>query len=362
MNTAALNTAAINLAMRDAQISLPKPAVRPLQSVLRRVELASLLLGATVLLVYIDRGGYRDAAGGALTFIDCVYYTTVTLSTTGYGDIVPIAESARLVNALVITPLRVMFLIILVGTTLEVLTERTRQEWRLGRWRKQLNDHVVIIGFGTKGRSAATTLLNNGSTLPTEIVVVDQRPEAISAANALGLTAVLGDGTRTEVLTQARVAGAKTVVIAPRGDDTAVLATLTVRQLNPSATVVVTVREEENAPLVRQSGANTVITSSDTAGQLLGVSTISPRVGEVMMDLLAYGEGLDIVERPADKQDVGLGPRTCREPVLAVVRGSRLLRFDDPVIGDIELTDRLIVVRGNTRGSSPMREGSRVEP
>jgi voltage-gated potassium channel len=50
----------------------------------------------------------------------------VTLPAIGYGDIVPVTTAARLVNTVVITPMRVMFLIILVGTTLQVLTERTR--------------------------------------------------------------------------------------------------------------------------------------------------------------------------------------------------------------------------------------------
>jgi voltage-gated potassium channel len=334
------------------RVLLPTPRTRPLESVLRRVALASAILAASVVLVYLDRGGYKDSAGGGpLTFIDALYYTTVTLSTTGYGDIVPAAESARLINALVVTPLRVIFLIILVGTTLEVLTERTRQEWRQARWRRQLTDHVVIVGFGTKGRTAATTLLGNGVPAA-RIVVVDERPEGIAEANALGLAGVCGDGAKTDVLTQAGVAYATTVVVAPPRDDTAVLVTLTVRQLNRTATVVATVREEENAPLVRQSGADTVITSSDAAGQLLGVSTLSPRVGQVVMDLLSHGGGLDIVERPADEQDVGRGPRACREPVLAVVRGSRLLRFDDPEAESISRTDRLIVVRAGARQSS----------
>ncbi len=90
--------------------------------------------------------------------LDAVYYATVTLSTTGYGDIVPVSDGARLANILLVTPLRVLFLIILVGTTLEVLTERTREEWRLNRWRSNLRDHTVVVGFGTKGRSAIQTL------------------------------------------------------------------------------------------------------------------------------------------------------------------------------------------------------------
>ncbi|MGG8409886.1 ion channel, partial [Streptomyces sp. 12297] len=100
------------------------------------------------------------------------------LSTTGYGDIVPYSDSARLMNILLITPLRVLFLIILVGTTLEVLTERTREEWRLNRWRKQLRDHTVVVGFGTKGRSALQTLLATGLKKES-VVVVDPSSKVI---------------------------------------------------------------------------------------------------------------------------------------------------------------------------------------
>ncbi len=41
-----------------------------------------------------------------MPLLDCVYYATVSLSTTGYGDITPLTPQARLVNILVITPLR----------------------------------------------------------------------------------------------------------------------------------------------------------------------------------------------------------------------------------------------------------------
>src|SRR5262245_7596299 len=106
---------------------MPEPAVSPVASIARRVLWALVALLAAVLIVYLDRGGYRDGNGDGLSFLDCFYYATVSLSTTGYGDITPVSDSARLVNILVITPLRVLFLIVLVGTTLAVLTERSRQ-------------------------------------------------------------------------------------------------------------------------------------------------------------------------------------------------------------------------------------------
>ena len=103
----------------------------------------------------------------------------MTLSTTGYGDIAPVSSRARLTNAFVITPLRIAFLILLIGTTLEVLATQGRRIFRIARWRKTMNDHVVIVGYGTKGRSAVETLVNNGIDRDL-IVVVDKGSQAPS--------------------------------------------------------------------------------------------------------------------------------------------------------------------------------------
>lgn len=325
---------------------LPSVPARPLRSVGVRLAIATAALAITVLLVYVERGAYRDSIGTPLDFVACLYYATVTLSTTGYGDIVPITDTARLVNALIITPLHVIFLIVLVGTTLEVLAESTRTQWRQSRWRRRMQDHTVIIGFGTKGRSAALTLLNSG-TPPEQIVVIDEQRAALQHADELGLVSIQGDGTRARVLAKAEASKAKTIVISTRRDDTAVLSTLTARQVNPDAYVTVAVREAENAPLVRQSGADNVVTSSEAAGKLLGVAALNPSVGHVVTDLLSYGEGMDIIEQPAAAEQIGSPPGAGPLPTLAVIRDGRLLRFDDPLIGPVREHDRVVVVRPN---------------
>ena len=245
--------------------------------------------------------------------IDSIYYTTVTLSTTGYGDIAPFTERARLVNAFVITPARIAFLVLLIGTTLEVLASQGREMFRVARWRKHMGQHVVIVGYGTKGRSAVETLVNNGQDREA-IVVVDPSPTAMSDAHADGLAVVSGDATRREVLRRAGVGDASHVIITTNRDDSNVLSTLTVRQLNPDAWIVAAVREQENAPLMKQSGANSVITSSDAVGRLLGLSSLSPMLGSVMEDLLTYGEGLEVAERDLLVNEVGQSAAVAARP------------------------------------------------
>ncbi|MFC4692300.1 potassium channel family protein [Geodermatophilus sp. SYSU D00804] len=318
----------------------------PVRQVWQRVVLAAFFLALTVFIVWLDRDSYRDGDEVGISLLDAVYYSTVTLSTTGYGDITPITEGARLVNILFITPLRVMFLIVLIGTTLEALTARSREEFRIRRWRSRVRQHVIVCGYGTKGRSAVRSLRATGTPLE-NIVIVDGDQRAIDEANSIGLTGIVGDAGRTDVLRRAHVERARAVIVAANRDDASVLITLTVRQLNPSVPITTSVREEENAQLLRQSGADTVITTSATSGRLLGLSTDSPRVVSVVEDLLTGGQGLDLSQRTVTSGEVGLGPRDLRDIVLSVTRGGRTLRFDDPLIGTLQSEDVLVVVRSH---------------
>jgi voltage-gated potassium channel len=277
-----------------------------------------------------------------------VYYATVTLSTTGYGDIVPVTNAARLVNTVLITSIRVIFLILLVGTTLEVLTERTRRNWRITRWRTKVAGQVVVVGYGSKGRAVIRALSESG-VQKAAIVVIDSSAEAVAEVNAAGLVAVGGDATRSEVLHQAQIGTAGRVVIAVGRDDTAVLVALTARQLNPSATIVAAVREEENRDRMRQSGADHVVVSSDAAGHMLAFSTVRPAAAKVIADLLDHGRGLDLAERPVSEDEMGTSARAVAGTVIAVIRGSEVLAPDDLRAARLEKGDQLILVNSRDR-------------
>lgn len=311
------------------RVMLPRRVVDgPARQVAKRLMMALAVLATTVLIVWVDRGGYHDAADGKVDLLDAVYYATVTLSTTGYGDITPYSDSARLVNVLLVTPLRVLFLIILVGTTLEVLTERTREDFRLKRWRTNLRDHTVVVGFGTKGRSAIQTLCATGLRKD-QIVIVDPASKVIEIANAEGFTGVLGDATRSDVLLRAELQKARQVIIATQRDDTAVLVALTARQLNRGAKIVAAVREEENAPLLRQSGADAVITSASAAGRAARAVRAQPQCGHgdggpdpagqrTRSRRAAGDKGRGGQERPGDRRP--RGQRPARPPAPGVRR------------------------------------------
>jgi voltage-gated potassium channel len=326
-------------------IRMPDLSATPLVALLIRLGVALGALFAAALVVYLGGEGYVDNNSDTpVSFGDAVYYATVSLSTTGYGDIVPVTPRARLVTTVVITPLRLLFLIVLVGTTVELLTERSRQAFRIQRWRSRVRDHTVIVGYGTKGRAAVDTLLGDGVD-PESIVVVDTDRTQLDAASALGLVTVAGNATRSSVLRIAGVQQARAIVVATNRDDTAVLVTLTARELAPKITIVASVRESENVHLLRQSGANSVIVSAETAGRLLGMATTTPKVVEVVEDLITPDAGFAISERPVEEEEIGGSPRHLPDIVLGVVRDGMLHRVDAAQVDALERGDRLLYVR-----------------
>lgn len=331
-----------------AAVRLPRAARSAFTSLGLRVLVACGLLLFVALVAYADRHGYQDANGGEVSFLDAIYYATVSVTTTGYGDIIPVTDRARLLTTVLVTPARVLFLILLVGTTLEVLAESSRTAFRENKWRKKLRDHIVVCGYGTKGRSAIEVMLGQGRD-PSQMVVIDPSADRVEEANRQGLAGIHGDASRASVLLSASVATASVVVVATDRDDTSVLATLTAREHNPSAKIIAAVREDENRHLLHQSGADSVITSSGAAGRLLGFAAFSPRVVAVLEDLLSVGTGLDLVEQPVAPEQVGktLPEASGIAPVIAVVRDGDLLRFDDDRIGTLREADVVLCLCSN---------------
>lgn len=323
-------------------IRLPGPPFNPLRILARRFAGATALIILVALIAYVDRSGYTDGAGGTLTPLDAVYYATVSLTTTGYGDIYPSSQGARAVTAFVITPLRVIFLVLLVGTTVEILTERTRHAWRVRRWRNTVQDHTIVCGYGAKAVNAIEALCGNGVARD-RVVVIEPDETRAAAARAAGHPVVVGSSTRRASLVEADVGDARSVVVAVDGDDTAVLTILTVRELNAGAVVAATVHEQENAHLLRQSGANTVVPSTGASGRLAGIATFSPALVGVIDDLLTVGSGIELVEHElGPDEDTGLDER--HEQVILVIRDGESLLWNDPRAEPLRPGDRLVEI------------------
>src|SRR5262245_59841895 len=179
-----------------SRIRFPRHPPDALRSLVRRFGIAVGIIVVIALLTWFGRDGYSDADSTPISMLDAFYYATVTATTTGYGDIAPVGAAERAVTAFVVTPLRILFLIVLVGTTLELLTESFRRARAESGWRSRVSQHTIVVGYGTMGRGAVEALIANG-TARDDVVVVDRAADAVADATEAGLVGIVADATRT---------------------------------------------------------------------------------------------------------------------------------------------------------------------
>lgn len=315
----------------------------PLRAILQRFALATFLLLVVTFITWFGREGYVDNEhpNQLLTFIDALYYSTVTITTTGYGDIVPVSEWARLVTTVVVTPIRVLFIVLLVGTTLQVLAEQSRFQFRLRKWQRDLHDHVVVCGFGIKGKSALEYIQSHNTDI--DAVVIDETDAALEEANRLGLNGINGKSYDRQILDAARIKSAKFVIVSLSSDEQAILTVLRVRELNESAKIVSSCKEESNVELLYQSGASEVIVSSSSAGRILGMAAETPEAARVVNDLLTFGDGLDINERYVETHGEPV-ERDGSETAIAVIRDGNVHRPGDEECRTLKHGDQVIYI------------------
>ena len=269
-----------------------------------RLSAALALIFLVVLLHWSDREGLVDHHDGVVSFLDVVYFTMISVTTTGFGDIAPVSDRSRLIEAAVVTPIRFAVIFIFVGTAYNFIIKRSWEKWRMARIQKQLSDHIVVLGFGISGSEAVNELIDRG-TEPSCIVVIDPLESRLSEAEALGCNIMAGDATRDDTLMAVRIKEAKSVLVSAGRDDTSILIVLTVRHLAPEVPISVVVRATDNELLAHQAGANNVINPVHFTGLLLAGSAEGTHVADYLSDLASVSGGVQLVERPVAAEEIG---------------------------------------------------------
>ncbi len=284
-----------------------------------RVSIALALIFLVVMIHWWDRGGLVDNLDGEVSFLDVIYFTMISITTTGFGDIAPVSDRARLVEAVIVTPVRFAVLFIFVGTAYNFIIKRSWEKWRMARIQDQLTDHVVVLGFGVSGAEAVHELIERG-TDPACIVVMDSNEDRLELAESMGCNVIEADASRDENLEAVQIQQAQTVLVSAGRDDSSILIVLTVRHLAPNVPISVVVRAADNELLARQAGADNVINPVRFTGLLLAGSARGAHISEYMSDLASVTGRVQLVEREVLPEEIG-------RPLSDLATGGRGLRI-----------------------------------
>jgi len=321
-----------------------KPLRPPLYTLLARGGLIVLLLLITLAFFWFDRDGLRDQLDGEVNFSDVLYFTAVTLTTVGYGDIVPVSQSARMFDAFFVAPIRLLIWLIFLGTTYQFILQDLLEKLRLNRMEETLVDHIIVCGYGHGGRVAAKELLARGYA-PEQVLVIEPLQTLLEDAIETGFVCLHGDATSETLLKQAKVVRAKAVIVAVARDDTAAMVVLTVRNLAPEVRLIARVEEQTNGKLLRKAGADTIVPAARLGGFLLAGSVDENGNLPLVADMLSARGAVSLVERAVLPEEIGLKSNALpQRVVISLHRGDKSLDFTQEPHCTIEVGDVLTLI------------------
>jgi voltage-gated potassium channel len=247
------------------------------------------LVGA---MLYGTVGAYalRGDFNGIETLTDAFYFTLVTGSTVGYGDVTPTTTAARLFGMSVLL-VSVSSFAVALGVLLTPAIE-ARLTKALGRMTESqldlLENHVLVLGFGDLTEPILESLDGSAS-----ILVVTPEPERARLLTERGFDVLTADPSDEESLQRASVEAARAAVVATNEDANDALAILTARQLNPELRIVAAATHRENVDKLKRAGADTVISPASLGGRLLAQSALGGHGTEAIAEKL-FREGQDV--------------------------------------------------------------------
>ncbi|AIT81200.1 MULTISPECIES: TrkA family potassium uptake protein [Novosphingobium] len=309
-----------------------------------RLGLALGLIFLVVMVHWLDRDGLKDTHDGTVSFLDVVYFTMISITTTGFGDIAPVSDKSRLIEAVIVTPIRLAVIYIFVGTAYNFIIKRSWETWRMKRIQERLEDHIVVLGYGVSGSEAVQELIARG-TDPSCIVVIDPSSARLALAESAGCNVMEGDATRDETLEAVRIGKARSILVSAGRDDTTILIILTARHVAPKVPITAVVRADDNELLARQAGADNVINPVRFTGLLLAGSAEGQHISEYLSDLASVTGRVQLVERKVKPDEIGKPlEKIATGKGLRIYRGSRVIGFWEPDAHVLEADDLIVEI------------------
>ena len=330
-----------------------------------------ILLSGAVLVTVAE----SSAGGGAVTFGDALWYAVVTMTSTGYGDVIPATLWGRLVGVMLMFG-GLTVLSVVTATVASVLVARRIKEER-GLETLKLKGHLLVCGWNPYVERVLDAVFAVGGAR--EVVLVNELAEEQAAeilARQQGRTVrfVRGDPASEAVLRRANINEARAAIVvadASRGmttasDDRTTLVTLTLKSIRPELRVTVEALDDRSEPHLRRAGADDIVISGEFNGFLLSSAAVAPGISQVVRPLLSLsGTQLRRIAVPVDLVGKSYGEVVsalrARDgfQAIAIVREARGLTLDQLLSDDTSLIDHFIKEQFSEAGREVLQyEGS----
>ena len=278
--------------------------------------LQQLIAAVVVLVVIILTGIIGLMLLEHWPLLDAAWVTIISLTTTGYGDILPQTPVGRifLMSLLFLGVGAVAYAVgAIISYLLEFQLSRVLGKRDMKEQAAKLKDHIIICGAGRVGKNVIQVLVGDG--IP--FVAIEQDEATVDSLRAQGHIVLMGNASKEEVLLEAGLMKARGVISTLPEDAFNVFVALTARHLRPDITVVSRCENPETVDKLKKAGADKVIVPALLGGQHMANAVLKPISVELVETLFTNSNVQMQLEELSIKANSQFANRTIKEALAA---------------------------------------------
>ena len=246
------------------------------------IAFAIILVAGTVGYILLEDWSLFDAA----------YMTFITVSTVGFGEVLPLSRGGRLFTIVLIVTGVGAAAYAFGSLTDYIVTgelQGTISARRLRGRMDKLSNHYIVCGYGRVGQQVVQELVNSNA----PVVVIDRVLERLPEQNATNLLPLHGDASDDDVLRLGGIERARGLVAATDNDADNVFIVLSARSLNRDLVIVARGLGADAEPKLRKAGANHVVLPNAIGGRRMAGMLLHPSVVD-FLDVVMHSEDLEL--------------------------------------------------------------------
>jgi voltage-gated potassium channel len=271
--------------------------------------------------------GYRFISG--YEWIDAVYMTVITITTVGFAEVNPLDMESK-----IFTIFLILASVVIVGYAIAIITEyilskNNFEDIKQRKMQKKINalsNHIIICGYGRNGKQAAKKLL----AYKKPFVIIEKNKELIEKFQEKDIPFVFGNANEDDVLFEAGIEKATTLISALPSDADNLFVVLSARQINKTMTIISRASQETSYNKLKLAGANNVILPDRIGGDHMASLVVIPDLVEFIDNLGIVGErNINIEEVKVEQLYDITQIKTIRDLDLRQKTGCTVIGFKD---------------------------------
>ncbi len=280
-----------------------------------------------LILLFIGVIGFKIMSN--YSWVDALYMTVITITTVGFQEVHPLDDTGK-----IFTIFLILASVVILGYAITVITEyilskNNFEELKQKKMQKKIDslaNHIIICGYGRNGKQAAKKLL----AYKKPFVVIEKDKDIMDKFQSEMVPFVLGNANEDEILLQAGIDRADTLISALPNDADNLFVVLSARQINTNMNIISRASQETSYQKLKLAGANNVILPDRIGGDHMASLVVVPDLIEFIDNLSIVGKAnINIEEISIEKLYDATKTKTIRDLDLRKKTGCTVIGYKD---------------------------------